>query len=70
MDGVFWVLGVIALIVGAISCLAGVNQVDFYQGAALLASGLGLLATAEIIKTLKEIRDRLPEGEKPQSKQV
>jgi len=66
MDGVLGILGVIALMAGAALCLAGfagLGAFNVYQGVALLGSGIGMLAFSEVIKTLKEIRDRLPAPE-------
>ena len=63
VDGILGILGAAALVAGAMFTLVGFASGDFitvYQGAALLASGLGMLATSEVIKTLKQIRDRLP----------
>lgn len=63
MDGFLGLLGIVALVAGAMFTLVGFTGGDFfnvYQGAAFLGSGIGMLAFSEIIKTLKEIRDRLP----------
>jgi len=63
MDGVLGILGVIALIAGAalaIAGVAGLGAFNVYQGFALIGSGIGMLAFSEVIKTLKEIRDKMP----------
>jgi membrane-bound ClpP family serine protease len=65
MDGVFAVLGVIALIIGVLLTtiafmMVGATTADLIPGPALMSAGLGMMATAEIIEFLKEIRDRLP----------
>lgn len=61
MEVVFGVIGTISLIVGGMIAFGGAflggSEYDLIQGAALIGSGLFMLAIFEVIKTLKQIRD-------------
>ncbi len=61
MEKVFGPLGAMSVIVGCLTMFdALTGSGNLLESIALIASGLSLLAVYEVIKVMKQIRDKLP----------